>query len=84
MAITVTLSPEVEAKLFEQAAIQGKDVVVLATELLASAIEWEIKDCEEAVAGIQRGLEAFEAGEFRSFDRFADEQRRKHNLLTSL
>ncbi|GAA6616199.1 hypothetical protein [Scytonema sp. NUACC26] len=84
MAITVTLSPEIEAKLCKQAAIQGKDIVVLATELLANAIEWETKDCEEAVAGIQSGLEAFEAGEFRSFDKFADEQRRKHNLLTNL
>ncbi|KYC44170.1 hypothetical protein WA1_03270 [Scytonema hofmannii PCC 7110] len=30
------------------------DVVVLATELLAKAIEWETNDCEEAVTGIQR------------------------------
>jgi hypothetical protein len=39
MAITVTLSPEAEAKLLEKAARQGKDVATVAAELLASVLE---------------------------------------------
>jgi hypothetical protein len=65
MTITVTLSPE---------------VATVAAELLASVLEWEAQDYEEAVEGIQRGLDDFEAGRFRSFAEFAEEQRRKYNL----
>jgi len=81
MAIFVSLSPEVEARLREKAAQQGQDVNLVAAELLARILEWELQDSEAAVAGIQSGLEDFEAGRFRSFNEFAEEQRRKHNLL---
>jgi hypothetical protein len=37
MTITVTLSPEAEAKLRKKAARQGKDVATVAAEMLASA-----------------------------------------------
>lgn len=83
MAIVVTLSPEAEAKLLEKAARQGKDVAIVAAELLVSALEWEAQDYEEAIAGIERGLDDFEAGRFRSFHEFAEEQRRKYNLPTN-
>ncbi len=77
MTITVTLSPEAEAKLRKKAARQGKDVATVAAELLASVLEWEAQDCEEAVKGIQRGLDDFEVGRFRSFAEFAEEQRQR-------
>jgi predicted transcriptional regulator len=80
MTITVTLSPEVEAKLLEKATRQGKDVATVAAELLASVLEWEAQDYEEAVEGIQRGLDDFEARRFRSFAEFAEEQHRKYHL----
>ena len=80
MTITVTLSPEAEAKLRKKAARQGKDVATVAAEMLASVLEWEAQDYEEAVEGIQRGLDDFEAGRFRSFAEFTEEQRRKYNL----
>ncbi len=83
MTITVTLSPGAEAKLLEKATRQGKDVATVAAELLASVLEWEAQDYEEAVEGIQRGLNDFEAGRFRSFEEFAEEQRRKHDLRTN-
>jgi predicted transcriptional regulator len=82
MSITISLSPEVEAQLREKAAQQGQDVSLIAAELLSRALEWESQDAEEAVAGIQEGLEDFEAGRFRSFQAFAQEQRDKHNLLS--
>lgn len=80
MAIVISLSPEVEARLREKAAQQGQDVSLVAAELLASVLEWEAQDSQEAIEGIQRGLDDFEAGRFRSFDKFAEEQRRKYNL----
>ena len=80
MAIVVSLSPELEARLREKAAQQGQDVSLVATELLESILEWELEDSEEAIKGIQQGLEDFEAGRFRSFDEFVEEQRRKYNL----
>ncbi|WP_373364609.1 hypothetical protein [Fischerella thermalis] len=54
----------------------------MASELLANVLEWEAQDSEEAIKGIQQGLDDFEAGRFRSFHEFADEQRRKYNLPT--
>ncbi|MBW4544041.1 MAG: hypothetical protein KME25_06315 [Symplocastrum torsivum CPER-KK1] len=80
MTIVISLSPEVEARLREKAARQGQDVSLVAAELLASFLEWEAQDSEEAIEGIQRGLDDFEARRFRSFDEFAEEQRRKYNL----
>jgi len=75
MTIVISLSPEVEAQLREKAARQGQDVSLVAAELLASVLEWEARDSEEAIEGIQRGLDDFEVGRFRSFDEFAEEQR---------
>ncbi|MEH2381886.1 MAG: hypothetical protein V7K27_23845 [Nostoc sp.] len=80
MAIVVSLSPELEARLREKAAQQGQDVSFLAAQLLEAVLEWEVQDSEAAIKGIQQGLEDFEAGRFRSFDDFADQQRRKYNL----
>lgn len=84
MTIVISLSPEVEARLREKAAKQGQDVSLVATELLTSILEWEAQDSEEAVEGIQRGLKDFDAEKCRSFDKFAEAQRRKHNLPINL
>jgi predicted transcriptional regulator len=80
MTILVSLSPELEARLLEKAARQGLDVSFVAAELLASALEWELQDSQEAIKGIQQGLNDFDAGKFRTFEEFAQEQRRQYNL----
>jgi predicted transcriptional regulator len=80
MTVVINLTPELEKQLRKRATDQGQDVSLVITELLADVLEWESQDLEEAVIGIQRGLDDFEAGNFRSFDEFADEQRRKYNL----
>ncbi len=84
MAIVVSLSPELEARLREKATQQGQDVSLVAAQLLEAVLEWEVQDSEAAIKGIQQGLEDFEAGRFSSFDDFADEQRRKYNLPADL
>ena len=68
MAIVVSLSPELEARLREKATQQGQDVSFVAAQLLEAVLEWEVQDSEAAIKGIQQGLEDFEAGRFRSFD----------------
>ncbi len=80
MAIVVNLSPELEVLLRDRAAQRGQDVDFVVSELLSSVLEWEEQDSEEAIKGIQQGLDDFEAGRCRSFQDFADEQRHKHNL----
>ena len=80
MTIVVTLSPELEALLYDRAAQLGQDVNTVASELLASVLEWEGQDVEEGIQGIQQGLDDFEAGRFRSFQNFAEEQRHKYDL----
>ncbi len=80
MSIVISLSPEVEAQLREKATQQGQDVSILAAELLSRILEWELQDSEEAIEGIQRGLDDFTAGRSRSFEEFAEEQRRKYDL----
>jgi predicted transcriptional regulator len=80
MTIVINLTPELEEQLRKKATHQGQDISLVAAELLASVLEWEAQDSEDAIKGIQQGLDAFEAGNFRSFNEFADEQRRKYNL----
>lgn len=84
MSIVVTLSPELEALLRDKADRQGQDISLVASELLASVLQWEKQDSEEAIQGIQQGLDDFEASRFRSFQDFAEEQRRKYNLSEEL
>lgn len=79
--IEITLTPELE-QLRKKALHQGQDISLVATELLASILEWEAQDSKEAIEGIQQGLDDVEAENFRSFDEFAAEQRRKYNLPT--
>jgi predicted transcriptional regulator len=80
MTIVVTLSPELETLLRDRAEQQGQDVSFVASELLANVLKWEGQDSEEAIKGIQKGLDDFEAGRFRSFQDFAEEQRHTYNL----
>jgi predicted transcriptional regulator len=82
MAIVITLSPELETLLLDRAAQQGQEVNLVASELLASVLEWQEQDSAEAIEGIQRGLDDFEVGRFRNFQEFAEEQRLKYNLPT--
>ncbi|MEB3336392.1 MAG: hypothetical protein VKJ46_02950, partial [Leptolyngbyaceae bacterium] len=75
MAIVVTLSPELETLLQNKATQQGQDISLVASELLANVLVWEVQDSEEAIKGIQQGLDDFEAGRFRSFEDCAQDTR---------
>ncbi|MDI9637581.1 hypothetical protein QM565_17760 [Geitlerinema splendidum] len=77
MEIAINLTPELVEQLRKKAIHRGQDISIVASELLASVLEWETQDSEEAIKGIQQGLEDFDAGNFRSLNEFAEEQRRK-------
>ena len=49
MTITLNLSPETLAKLLEEAARQGKDISIVAAQLLTKILEWEAQDSEAAI-----------------------------------
>ncbi len=80
MSIIISLSPEMEAQLREKAIQQGQDVSIVAAQLLSQILEWELKDSQDAIAGIQDGLDDFATGRSRSFEQFAEEQSHKYNL----
>jgi len=77
MPLTITLPPEVEMRLRERAAREGRDAETIAAEVLIEALEWRFQDSAEAIQGIQRGLDAFAAGRSRPFKELADEQRQR-------
>lgn len=67
MAILISLPPDLEAKLQAKAERQGLDIAVVAAGLLSDILEWDDDDTEAAIQGIQKGLDDFEAGQFRNF-----------------
>ncbi len=73
--MTITLNPQTEAKLRAKADQEGQDINSLADELLGLILDWDAQDRAEAITGIQKGLQAFDEGRFRSFKEFAAEQR---------
>lgn len=81
MSIVVNLSPELETLLQERAVNRGQDIAVVVSEILVNVLDWEAQDSLEATEGIQQGLDDFEAGKFRSFQNFAEEQHQKISLL---
>lgn len=60
--MTITLSPQTETLLKEQAEHLGQDADTLADELLQSALEGVARDFEESCAAIAEGFTDIEAG----------------------
>jgi predicted transcriptional regulator len=80
MTLTITLDPSTEAQLRAKAEANGQDINTLATQLLSALLAWVAQETEATTAGIQQGLEDFEAGRFRDFDEFVIEQQQKYEL----
>ncbi|NEO88203.1 MAG: hypothetical protein F6J87_28690 [Spirulina sp. SIO3F2] len=80
MPLTITLDPTTEAQLRAKAQDQGQDINTLAAQLLTALLSWEQQETANAIAGIQQGLDDFEADNFRNFDYFVAEQQQKYNL----
>lgn len=74
------LSAERQAQLKDYAQRHGQDPAAALDEVLASALEWEQQDYQEAVDGIRRGYESVKAGRTRSAAEFMSELREKHGF----
>lgn len=76
----IHLKPERKAQLEEYAQRHGQDPAVALDEALATYLEWERQDFEDAVEGIRRGHEDVKAGRTRPAADFLSEMRRKHGV----
>lgn len=76
----IHLSPERQAQLNEYANRRGQDPASALDEVLASALEWERQDYQEAVEGIRSGYQDLKAGRVRPIGEAFEELREKHGL----
>ena len=77
---TIPLKPERQAELEEFARRCGKTPADALDEVLATYLEWERQDFEEAARGIQQGYEDVKAGRNRPASQFLSDMRRKHGI----
>lgn len=68
--MSITLTPETEAMLYERAEQTGEDPNALAEVMLRQRLEWDRKDYEGAVAGIHAGMADHERGRTLTLDEF--------------
>lgn len=78
--MTLTLQPQTEAMLKARAESEGQDVNQLVNSLLVHALREDDRDDAEMIEGIQRGLEASDAGRVRPLAEFVAEMEAKYNL----
>lgn len=91
--MTITLNPEIENRLLEQAKRLGEDANQLAEELIAEGLSgnYLVNDPDDLTAeqiaeirvGINRGLEAAAAGRVKSSAQAVAEARQKHGFPSS-
>ena len=77
---TISLKPERRAQLEEYAQRHGQDPASALDEALATYLDWERQDFDEAVEGIRKGHEDMTAGRARPAAEFLSDLRRKHDL----
>lgn len=77
--MTITLTPEVEARLHEEAARQGQEANAFAVALLSAGLEEARRSWAEEVTAIQEGLDAVREGRERPFEEFLAEHRSRYS-----
>lgn len=77
---TISLNPERKAQLEEYAQRHGQDTVSALDDLLATSLEWERQDYQDAVEAIRQGFADFIAGRTQPADQAFEELREKHGL----
>ena len=78
--MTITLTPDTEARLREKAERENSDINRVAESLISIALEWEAQERAETIAGVQRGEQAIREGRVRPLAEFVAEQRVKHGF----
>ena len=74
------LTPERKAQLDEYAQRHGQDAAAALDDVLATYLEWERQDYQEAVQGIREGYEDLQAGRTQPVEEMLEELRVKHGL----
>ena len=74
------IKPERMAQLEEYARRHGQDTAAALDEVVATYLEWERQDYEEAVEGVRRGYEDVKAGRTRPAAEYLEELRVKHGF----
>jgi predicted transcriptional regulator len=59
--MTISISRELEARVLDRAANEGKQLDVVSEELLSAALDWD-EEQAATIEGVRRGLEASAAG----------------------
>jgi predicted transcriptional regulator len=80
MSITLDLPPQLEALLRQRADITGQNLSQFALAALTLGLRLDDQDFFDSIAGIQRGLDDFEQGQFSSLEDFVAEQNQKYGL----
>ena len=75
----IPLKPERKAQLEEYAKRRGQDPAAALDDALATYLEWERQDFEEAVQGIQHGFDDVKAGRVRPAEEFVSDIKRKYD-----
>ena len=77
---TIRLKPERKAQLEEYAQRHGQDPATALDDVLAAALDWELRDYRGAVEGIRQGYADFKAGRTQPAEDVFEELREKHGL----
>jgi predicted transcriptional regulator len=80
MSITLNLPPQLEALLRQRADTNGQNLSQFALAVLTLGLSLDDQDFFDSIAGIQRGLDDFEQGQFSSLEDFVAEQNQKYGL----
>lgn len=78
--MTITLDPDMEARLREKALREGQEPDVVAKMLLADVLDADTREYQESVAAVR---EALEAGTGKPIEQYIAEQRLKHGYPDS-
>ena len=81
--MTITLQPEMEARLRESALREGLDINSFVNALLEEILERRARQLDEDVIAVREGLDAIREGRERPLDEFvAEHHSRKDNNPT--
>jgi predicted transcriptional regulator len=74
------LTPERKAQLDDYARRHGQDSATALDEALATYLDWERQDYQEAIEGIRQGYADFQAGRVRPAEESFEKLRVKHGF----
>jgi predicted transcriptional regulator len=79
--MSITLDPDLEEQVRQSATRKGVALDAEVARLLKDALTWEERDRQEAIEGIQRGLDAANAGRITPAAQFFSELEKKYPHL---